>query len=130
LVEAGGEEDRRGGGRVVRGVKEEVGDDLFHKRGAGAEVREVVGDGDFQRMEREGIADAVEGGVDEVVGVATIELRPERAGFEARLIEEIVDETVEAAGGGGDFGCEAGAGRFVGGGEAFGGGAEDGEGRF
>jgi hypothetical protein len=130
VVDAGGEENRRGGGRMVRGVEEEVGDDLLHERGVGAEEREVVGNGDLERMGDERITDAVEGGVDEIVGIAPIEAGLECAGFEARLVEEIIDEPIEAAGGGGDFRGEGEARGFVGGGEAFSGSAEDGEGSF
>ena len=72
-VHAGGEEDGGAGRGVEGGVEEEVGDDLLHERGVGAEEGHVGGDGSFQCVAGEGFADAVEGGVDEVVGVAPVE---------------------------------------------------------
>ena len=115
---------------MQRGVEQQVGDDLLHQRGVGAEERQVGGQGRLERVVREGLAHAVERGVEEVVGVAPVEPGPERAGLEARLVEEIVDEAVEPAGGGADLAGEGGARRLVGGGEVFHGGVEHGERRL
>jgi hypothetical protein len=73
---------------------------------------------------------AVAGGVHEIVGVAPVEPRPEGARLQAGLVEEVVDQAVQAPGGEEDFAGELVARGGVGGAQALGGAEEHGERRL
>ncbi len=82
---------------------------------------------DLKGMAGQGLLDAVDGRVDQVGRVAPVEPGPEGAGFEAGLVEQIVDEPGEAAGRRAHLRHQAVAQGPLAPGEVFGHRAEDGQ---
>ncbi len=104
---------------------EDVREGLGEETAIEFEEREGIEAGDEERAGAEFLFEGSGGGADDVVEFFPVEIGAEGIGFDAGHAEEVIDDVLEPAGGGGDF-CGVG----VRGGEAVEGGADDGDGGF
>lgn len=123
--EGGGDFDGRALRGVGGGVVEDVGEGLGEETAVEFEEREGIEAGGEEWAGAEFFFERRGGGADDVFEFFPVEVRAEGIGFDAGHAEEVVDDVLEPAGGGGDF-----RGVGVRGGEPVEGGADDGDGGF